>query len=134
MRISRKGAVIAAIAVVLLIGAIVLAYGIKRLSNYKTLVQEIQFTSIDLPSVPDGIYTGDCNVDLIYAEVRVTIANGAIVSIELLRHDNGRGAPAEQIIDDMLVMQTTDVDAVSGATNSSMVIRKAVENALLNRR
>ncbi len=30
----------------------------------------------------------------------------------------------------MTEQQTTDVDAVSGATNSSIVIKKAVENAL----
>jgi len=58
------------------------------------------------------------------------LQDGAIVAINLLRHDNGRGASAEQVINDMVDKQTTDVDAISGATNSSNVIRKAVENAL----
>ena len=42
-----------------------------------------------------------------------------------------RGAPGEGVIPRMLEAQTTDVDAVSGATNSSRVIQKAVETALL---
>ena len=49
--------------------------------------------------------------------------------IELTEHQNGRGTPAEAILEEMLREQTTDVDAVSGATCSSRVIRKAVEEA-----
>lgn len=37
---------------------------------------------------------------------------------------------AETIIDKIIDEQKIDVDAVSGATNSSTVIKKAVENAL----
>ena len=51
-------------------------------------------------------------------------------SIELLEHENGRGTPAEAILSQMVQKQTTAVDAVSGATCSSKVIRKAVENAI----
>ena len=39
----------------------------------------------------------------------------------------------EKLADDMVKQQSLNVDAVSGATNSSKVIRKAVENALGNR-
>ena len=60
----------------------------------------------------------------------VTVSRGVITDIELLEHKNGRGAPAETIINDILRRQDVNVDAVSGATNSSRVIMKAVENAL----
>ena len=53
-----------------------------------------------------------------------------IKEIKLLEHNNDRGASAESILDHMVEKQRTDVDAVTGATNSSKVIRKAVENAL----
>ena len=52
------------------------------------------------------------------------------MSIDLLEHRNEKGKPAEQIIDDILKRQQIDVDEVSGATNSSKVIKKAIENAI----
>ncbi|MCI8299875.1 MAG: FMN-binding protein, partial [Lachnospiraceae bacterium] len=43
---------------------------------------------------------------------------------------NGRGSRAEVVVDRIIEEQKIEVDAVSGATNSSTVIKKAVENAL----
>lgn len=42
----------------------------------------------------------------------------------------GIGKPAEAIVEDIVENQSIEVDAVSGATNSSRVIMKACENAL----
>ena len=42
----------------------------------------------------------------------------------------GRGKAAEVIVDKVVATQKIDVDAVSGATNSSNVIKKAIENAV----
>ncbi|WP_313562885.1 FMN-binding protein [Ruminiclostridium cellobioparum] len=41
-----------------------------------------------------------------------------------------RGAKAEAIVDKIISEQSVTVDVISGATNSSKVILKAVENAL----
>jgi uncharacterized protein with FMN-binding domain len=54
------------------------------------------------------------------------------VNIVIWEHRNERGEPAERIANDIIVRQEINVDAVSGATNSSSVIKKAVENAFLN--
>ena len=54
-----------------------------------------------------------------------------IVNNELLEHINERGEKAESIIDKIIEQQSIDVDAVTSATNSSKVIKQAVENALL---
>ncbi len=53
-----------------------------------------------------------------------------MINIDILEHKNGRGKPAEIVVDRMVEEQKIDVDAVSGATNSSIVIKKSVENAL----
>ena len=66
----------------------------------------------------------------IYAKVEVEIRDNEIVSINILEHRNERGESAEKITDDMVAEQEINTDAVSGATNSSNVIKKAVENAL----
>ena len=84
----------------------------------------------DLVSVKDGTYIGREETPLVKVEVEVTVKSHKIVSIEIKRHDNGKGKPAETIIDAMMRNNTTDVELVTGATMSSLVIRAAVINAL----
>ena len=72
-----------------------------------------------------------CNVGYIYAKVKVVVYNHIITDIELLEHAHERGAKAESIVKTIVEEQRADVDAVSGATNSSMVIEKACVNALI---
>jgi uncharacterized protein with FMN-binding domain len=60
----------------------------------------------------------------------VTINNHKITGIELVKHNHGQGAPAEVITGKVVEAQTLEVDIVSGATYSSKVILKAIENAL----
>ncbi len=63
--------------------------------------------------------------------VRVTIKNNAIVSIEIIEHQAWRGKQAEvTVLNRIVAAQSTDVDAVSGATNSSRVIMNAVHKAV----
>ena len=69
----------------------------------------------------------------IRAKVAVTVQDGAITGIELLEHKNGRGEAAETVLEEIVSQQRIAVDAVSGATNSSIVLEKAVENALTKR-
>lgn len=85
---------------------------------------------IDITALADGIYTGGYSMFPVSAEVRVTVKGQRITGIELLEHNNGRGAPAEVIPSCVVEAQSLDVDAVSGATYSSKVILKAIENAL----
>ena len=63
--------------------------------------------------------------------MEVTVQDGVITNIDILEHKNGRGKSAEVVADRIMEEQKIDVDAVSGATNSSVVIKKAVENAYL---
>lgn len=62
----------------------------------------------------------------------MVIEDGNIVSINLIEHRNEKGKTAEKILDNIVATQEIDVDAVSGATNSSNVIKKAIEDALTN--
>jgi len=69
--------------------------------------------------------------DFIGAKVKVTIENGKIKNIALLDHKYGLGKKAEEIINTIKEKQTLEVDTISGATHSSTVIIKAIENALM---
>ena len=130
MRISKKKIISFIILLLLLIGLICGAVYLKNVADYKRAVRETTFDEIDIADVSDGIYIGEYDVNFIYAKVEVTVEDGEIVSINILEHRHERGKAAEKIIEKIIEEQKIDVDAVSGATNSSTVIKKAVENAL----
>jgi len=117
----------------ILIVVIILAIGIsylRKVNLYRENVANITYSDTDISTVPDGMYIGECDVDFIYAKVEVTVKDGMITKIDLLEHKNGRGELAEGIEQRILEQQRIDVDTVSGATNSSKVIKKAIDNAL----
>lgn len=97
---------------------------------YQHAVEALVVTDVDVSGIADGRYVGACDVGYIYAEVAVTVSDGKITDISLLEHRNERGARAEAVVGEILAAQRVDVDAVSGTTNSSRVIEKAIENAL----
>jgi uncharacterized protein with FMN-binding domain len=94
-------------------------------------LKDAEITDIDLAAIADGVYTGSYSSFPVSAEVSVTVKDHVITGIELLKHDNGQGAPAEVIPGKVVESQTLRIDSVSGATYSSRVILKAIENALL---
>ena len=130
MRISKKKIISFIVLLLLLIGLICGAVYLKNVADYKRAIGETTFDEIDIADVSDGIYIGEYDVNFIYAKVEVTVEDGEIVSINILEHRHERGKAAEKIIEKIIEEQKIDVDAVSGATNSSTVIKKAVENAL----
>ena len=130
MRISKKKIISVIILLLLLIGLICGAVYLKKVADYKRAVVETTFGEIDIADVSDGIYIGEYDVNFIYAKVEVTVEDGEIVSINIMEHRHERGKAAETVIEKIIEEQKIDVDAISGATNSSTVIKKAVENAL----
>ena len=130
MRIYKKKILSVIILLFLLIGLICGAVYLKNVADYKRAIGETTFDEIDIADVSDGTYIGEYDVNFIYAKVEVTVEDGEIVSINILEHRHERGKAAEKVIEKIIEEQKIDVDAVSGATNSSTVIKKAVENAL----
>ena len=130
MRISKKKIISVIILLFSLIGLICGAVYLKNVADYKRAIGETTFDEIDIADVSDGTYIGEYDVNFIYAKVEVTVEDGEIVSINILEHRHERGKAAEKTIEKIIEEQKIDVDAVSGATNSSTVIKKAVENAL----
>lgn len=122
-----SGAVLAA---ALIIGGIFLGLYLKSVSDYQKKIKNTVIEDIDISALKDGIYTGSYDVDFIYAEVEVTVISGKITKIVILKHDTDKGLIAEDITDTIIEKQSLDVDIVTGATNSSKTILKAIENAL----
>lgn len=98
--------------------------------QYQNCIRNIELEHIDISDISDGNYVGEYDAGYIYAKVRVTVESGKVIEIEILEHRNERGQRAESIVDNIIREQRLEVDAISGATNSSLVIEKACENAL----
>jgi uncharacterized protein with FMN-binding domain len=121
------------IILVILVVAIIGAYfGFKTIELNLNKLKDLKISNVDISKAADGTYTGSYEVFPIIAEVKVIIKNHEITEIELVKHRTGQGAPAEIIPSKVVEAQTLEVDAVSGATYSSKVILKAIENALNN--
>ena len=134
MRMSKKKVVLFAVMLLVLISLVWGIIYLKSVTDYKQAVKETTFEEINISDISDGVYIGEYDVDFIYAKVEVTVQNGEITNINILEHRHERGKTAEVITDSIVDEQKIDVDAISGATNSSTVIKKAVENALKSRK
>jgi len=83
-------------------------------------------------TIADGVYEGNFSSWPNSAAVRVSVKDGRITDIVIVRHAaSWIGKKAEPVIPLRIIeAQSTRVDAVSGATNSSRVIMNAVQDAL----
>lgn len=116
-----------------MVGAVAILYGLKEgkeILDYQATMKKLEIETLDVSTVKDGVYEGSYDANVISASVKVTVHEGKIESIELTSHKYDRGGPAIAIVDEVIQAQSLDVDVVSGATNSSKTILKAIENAL----
>ena len=82
-------------------------------------------------SLKDGIYHGEATEGPVKVLAKVTVENQRITDIKLISHRTWKGKTAEKAIPYRIIEhQSTKVDAVSGATRSSIAIMNAVEDAL----
>ncbi|APM38920.1 FMN-binding protein [Clostridium kluyveri] len=125
-----KKIVLSAVCIVILVVGIIGGKYLISVQKYKKAIEELKISNVDLSKVSDGKYTGSYDVGYVGAKVAVTVKNNKIVDITLLSHKNERGKPAEVIPEKVVKAQSLQVDTISGATNSSKVILKAIENAL----
>lgn len=129
---TKKVKVLIIIVIVIIVIVLGITYFFGKVnSNLDKLTNET-FAEIDLSKIPDGTYSGKYSTFPVLAEVEVLIENGQINTIKILKHNNGKGEDAEGIINEVIEEQRIDVDIVSGATYSSVVIKKAIENALID--
>ena len=128
MKIKKK--VFVSILIVLFV-VIVAIIGAKAYieANLERLTDQT-ISNVDLSKAKDGVYFGSCNAFPVAAEVEVIIDSHRIKEIKLKKHTNGQGSEAEIIPGKVVEAQTLEVDIVAGATYSSKVILKAIEDAL----
>lgn len=100
-----------------------------RIGGTLSSFSEMNYT-IDLGTVEDGTYTGSADGTIVKATVRVTVKDHRITDVTILSHEKGKGKPAEAIVGTIVEKNNLEVDAISGATHSSNIIKAAVLDAL----
>lgn len=125
MKVSKflKIAIIAVLIIIALLTAVF--FYIKELE-----VPYVEVTNIKLADIQDGMYEGTFSEGPVSVSVSVKIKGNKIVEIIILEHKNALGKKAEKITEDIAKNQSLEVEAISGATLSSNVIRRAVQEAL----
>jgi uncharacterized protein with FMN-binding domain len=116
------------LAIVFLMFIIVIAATFFTIKSLK--LPDVDVGDVDLRNINDGSYRGEYSAGHVKAVVKVQVKDNRIIDIMIEQHQNGLGKKAEKIIDEIISKQTLNVDVISGATLSSNVIRKAVEEAL----
>jgi len=127
---KTKRIVLGAVCVVILVGAIIGGKYLISVQKYKKVTSEMKIGNVDLSKISDGKYIGSCDVVFVGATVSVTVKDNKIVDIILLKHKTEKGKPGEAVSQEVIKAQSLQVDTISGATNSSKVILKSIENAL----
>ena len=103
------------------------------------LARQVDLQSPNLASVPDGAYEASYTIQPpsgvvaanTHVRVRVTVSGGSYQRIELLEPKGVESGKAYQALAaHLLASQKLSVDAISGATITSMAVLKAVQNAV----
>ncbi len=88
------------------------------------------FSVIEISNLPDGTYQGSASAILVNAQVEVTVHAGQITEVKLLKHGHGPGYGAETLCEKIVEANCLDIDSISGATASSVIVKTAVLEAL----
>jgi len=97
-------------------------------------LNSIQISNVNLSLVNDGTFEGS------YADIKsgrnarvsVIIKNHKIMEVDILEFSASPvGRKGKYVIKSVIKQQSINVDAVSGATISSNILLKSIENALL---
>ncbi len=125
----NKRILIVALSIIVIIGVSVF-FGFRAINKKLESFNHIDFSALDLSKVSDGTYTGSADGTIVKATVEVTVKDHVITNVTILKHESGKGQPAEVIVDDIVRQNSLEVDAISGATHSSNIIKAAVLDAL----
>lgn len=138
--------IIKAISLALIVGVLLVyssaaAKREKQMKEYESKVAEIEAHNAEVldklnaasSKYKDGVYEGSAHGFRGDIVVRVTVEGGRIADIEVVsadKDDRAYVARAHAMIEKIIAAQSTEVDAVTGATYSSNGIKNAVIEAL----
>ncbi len=120
------------VAAVVIVGGFIIKNLIDKLDEGLEELMTLEIENVDVSEISDGTYSGSYKQFPIDVQLTVMVKNGEIQDIKINKHINGKGKEAEEITKDVIAQQSLEVDTVTGATYSSIVILKAIEQAFIN--
>ena len=111
------------------LNVIVMVLIFPRLEEGLKELDTLEFAPLNLSQLTDGDYEGNFAAEIVGVTVIVMVSGHEIKSTEILRHNHGRGKLAEANTASLIENQSVEVIVILGATYSSKVILKTIENA-----
>ncbi len=121
------------IVLAVLAGVVVLAFGGFALfmNNGKAATEQLAIAPVNPAGLADGEYEGGYNGGRFTNQVTVTVKGGKITAIDVKKTVAlERKETTQDLINDVITAQNTDVDVKSGATITSKAYLKSIEDAL----
>ena len=111
--------------------AVLAALGIGAQVSTLAALRDVPALPVDTRAIADGRYCGRAALGGFEYRMAVSVRGGRIVAAEVLAHrDSLYARLAEGIARKVVDANRNDVDAVSGATTTSVAMRAAIEQAL----
>lgn len=133
LRASRRYApLFAPVGVSLALIAVAVVFGVrfaKVQSGFVAVIEKTPPTAAALGALADGVHTATASEGGISATVEMDVTGGRINDLRLVDGMNVEASLAAQLFEAVIGAQSTDVDAVAGATASSRVLLNAVAAA-----
>ncbi len=126
-----KKAIISAAVLIPLIITGVVGFKIRYKQMSERLLEEHKTVSaVPLHTLKDGLYRGTYKEFLVDVTVEATISSGTMTKLQITDQKAGPGYEAHETVNRILQAQSPKVDAITGATGSSMGIMVATHRAL----
>ncbi len=113
--------------------AVIFIFSLLIISGCSNELETLTIEKIDFKQVKDGEYIGETNLGYppMKAKVEVTVEGGVVRDIKILEHEFATYNNSEQILENIKEKQSLEVDVIAGATGSSKLLLKSIENALI---
>ncbi|MHB8071214.1 MAG: FMN-binding protein [Candidatus Cryosericum sp.] len=122
-----RGFVIAGTVIILMVIMAVAVYGLALGRAAAAISYQSPVISFRYP----GVYEGSASCLHVVARVRVTMGSTGISQVELLQRPAG---DMDTLVARIIKAGGVPVDVITGATASSKVVMKAVDNALMKQK
>jgi uncharacterized protein with FMN-binding domain len=119
--------------ILIVFGLIILAGGAGIFYITRGLEEgaKLSINPVDLTQLADGSYNGQYESGRFSNAITLTVSNHQITDIEVTQTVKfEKPEVTQELINEVMAKQNTDVDVVSGATVTSKAYLKAMENAL----
>jgi len=122
---KKKILIVAGVIIVLLV------IGIVAITNGLSAGKNVVLSGIDLSNVAAGSYDGTYKHGRWTNTLAVHVENGRIIKIDIVKNVLASGITncSDEVFRRVIENQTTQIDAVSGATVTSKAYLKAIEDA-----